>query len=74
MTLVAGQVVVRDGRLISIDEDAIRAEIFEAMKESKENLKKIYDHAERLMPYYSAMLKRSANTEIDAVLGGRPLS
>jgi 5-methylthioadenosine/S-adenosylhomocysteine deaminase len=71
MTMVAGQVVMRDGRLLTIDEDSIRAEILEAMKESKKNLKQINNHAERLMPFYNAMLKRAACTAIEPVLGGR---
>ncbi len=73
MTMVAGQVVMRDGKLLTIDEDSIRAEIVEAMKESKKNLKQINDHAERLMPFYNAMLKRSARTAIEPVLGDRQL-
>ena len=71
--MVAGQVVMRDGKLLTIDEDSIRAEIVEAMKESKKNLKQINDHAERLMPFYNAMLKRSARTAIEPVLGDRQL-
>ena len=74
MTMVAGQVVMRDGQILTIDENSIRSEIFEAMKESKKNLKQIHEHAKRLMPFYNAMLKRSESTSIGQVLGGRPLN
>ena len=74
MTMVAGQVVMRDGQILTIDENSIRSEIFEVMKESKKNLKQIHEHAKRLMPFYNAMLKRSESTSIGQVLGGRPLN
>ncbi|MEM1345153.1 MAG: amidohydrolase family protein [Pseudomonadota bacterium] len=69
MTMVAGRIVVRDGRLLSVDEDAIRAEIRAAMAESAQVFERIHAHAERLMPFYRAMTARAVATGIDPVLG-----
>lgn len=57
--LVDGQVVVRDGRLTRIDEDAARAEIRAAFAEFAPRLAEIEAHATRLEPYYRAMYEQA---------------
>ncbi|MEM8594852.1 MAG: amidohydrolase family protein [Pseudomonadota bacterium] len=69
MTMVAGRVVMRDGRLLTVDEAAIWAEIHEAMAESGKVFERIHAHAERLMPFYRAMTARADATPIGPVLG-----
>lgn len=69
MTMVAGRVVVRDGRLLTVDEDALRDEIRAAMAENHQVFERIHAHAERLMPFYRAMTAKAAATAIDPVLG-----
>ncbi|MEM6666951.1 MAG: amidohydrolase family protein [Pseudomonadota bacterium] len=69
MTMVAGRVVVRDGRLVTVDEDAIRDEIRAALAESHQIFERIHAHAERLLPFYRAMTAKAAATAIDPVLG-----
>jgi 5-methylthioadenosine/S-adenosylhomocysteine deaminase len=60
LTMVAGEVVMRDGRLTKVDEAALKAEIRTAMAEQASTLRQIDAHAERLMPYYQAMLDKAA--------------
>ena len=69
LTMVAGRIVMRDGRLLTLDEDAIRAEIHAAMAESSQVFERIQAHAEHLMPFYRAMTAQAADTPIDPVLG-----
>jgi hypothetical protein len=69
LTMVAGRFVMRDGRLLTVDEDAIRAEIHEAMRENGQVFERIHAHAKRLMPFYRAMTVQAADTPIGPVVG-----
>jgi cytosine/adenosine deaminase-related metal-dependent hydrolase len=62
--LVDGEIVVRDGRLTRIDEDAARAEIEAAHAEFAPRLAGIEAHAARLDPYYRAMYDRALAVEV----------
>jgi 5-methylthioadenosine/S-adenosylhomocysteine deaminase len=64
MTMVAGEVVMRDGRLTKVDEAALKAEVRAAMAEHASTFAQIDAHAERLMPYYQAMLDRAAMVDV----------
>jgi cytosine/adenosine deaminase-related metal-dependent hydrolase len=64
MTMVAGEIVMRDGRLTKVDEVALKAEIRAAMSEHAATFAQIDAHAERLMPYYQAMLDRAATVDV----------
>jgi 5-methylthioadenosine/S-adenosylhomocysteine deaminase len=64
MTMVAGEVVMRDGLLTKVDEAALKAEVRAAMAEHASTFAQIDAHAERLMPYYQAMLDRAATVDV----------
>lgn len=64
MTMVGGRVVMRDGKLQTVDEAALRAEaraILEAAKEQRDALMR--DAAEWL-PYYRAMYEKSLAVDV----------
>jgi 5-methylthioadenosine/S-adenosylhomocysteine deaminase len=59
ITMVAGRIVVRDGKLLTIDEAAIKAEIREAMRDYQTTFARIDAHARTLLPYYRKMYERA---------------
>jgi 5-methylthioadenosine/S-adenosylhomocysteine deaminase len=59
MTMVAGRIVVRDGKLLTVDEAAIKAEIREAMRDYHATFERIDAHAQTLLPYYREMYERA---------------
>ncbi|MEM1428940.1 MAG: amidohydrolase family protein [Pseudomonadota bacterium] len=61
---VDGEMVVRDGSLTRIDEDALRDEIAAAYAEFAPRLKEIEAHATRLEPYYRAMYAKSLDRDV----------
>lgn len=63
-TIVAGRLVVENGRLLTVDEAALKAEIREAMRESAATFARIEAHAARLMPYYREMLERTRAVDV----------
>lgn len=64
LTMVAGRIVMRDGRLTQVDEAALKTEIRTAMAEHAATFAQIHAHAERLMPYYQAMLDRALTVDV----------
>ena len=62
--VVEGEVVVRDGRLTRIDEDAARAEIEAAFEEFTPRLRAIEGHAARLEPYYRQMYETALARDV----------
>jgi cytosine/adenosine deaminase-related metal-dependent hydrolase len=65
LTMVAGQVVVEDGRLLTVDEESIKAEARELMKEYRVELAKAAEAADKLEPYYREMYLRAAGTPVE---------
>jgi 5-methylthioadenosine/S-adenosylhomocysteine deaminase len=63
-TMVAGRIVMRDGKLLTVDEAALRAEIREAMREHGATLERIHAHAEKLLPYYRQMYEQSLAKDV----------
>jgi|SRR5665213_1040527 len=59
LTMVAGRIVVRDGKLLTVDEAAIKAEIREAMRDYQATFARIDAHAQTLLPYYREMYERA---------------
>lgn len=59
MTMVAGRIVVRDGKLLTVDEAALKAEIREAMRDYQTSFARIEAHARTLLPYYREMYERA---------------
>jgi 5-methylthioadenosine/S-adenosylhomocysteine deaminase len=64
LTMVAGCVVAERGRVLTVDEDAIKAEIRERTAALHRELATTADAAARLEPYYAEMYRRAAATDV----------
>jgi 5-methylthioadenosine/S-adenosylhomocysteine deaminase len=64
MTMVAGQVVVQDGRVLSVDEEAIKAEARDLAREHGPELARAAVAAQELEPYYREMYLKAAATDV----------
>jgi 5-methylthioadenosine/S-adenosylhomocysteine deaminase len=64
MTMVAGEIVYNDGKLLSVDEEAIKEEACEIMKSYRQDMEKTWEAASKLEPYYREMYQRAANTGV----------
>ena len=64
MTMVAGQVVMRDGRVLTVDERALRAELHARQPEIAAAIATTARQAARLEPYWRAMYQRAAATDV----------
>ena len=64
MTMVAGRVVMRDGRVLGIDERALRSELRERQPEIDAAIAATARQAARLEPYWRAMYQRAAATDV----------
>jgi 5-methylthioadenosine/S-adenosylhomocysteine deaminase len=64
MTMVAGRIVARDGKLLTVDEAALRAEIREAVREYQSTFEHIEKHAQTLLPYYREMYERAVAKDV----------
>lgn len=63
-TIVAGRVVHEGGRITSVDEAALRAEMLELMAAGHEQTEHAAQAALRLEPYYREMLRRCAAEDV----------
>lgn len=57
MTMVAGRQVVRDGKILTVDEHALIAEFREAAMVYASRFSEVHENAQRVAPYYKKMLK-----------------
>jgi 5-methylthioadenosine/S-adenosylhomocysteine deaminase len=64
LTMVAGRIVMRDGKLMTVDEAALKAEIREAMREYQPTLARIDAHARTLLPYYRKMYELAVAQDV----------
>jgi 5-methylthioadenosine/S-adenosylhomocysteine deaminase len=64
MTMVQGRIIVRDGRILTVDEAALKAEIREAYAEYSASFAAVDAHAKRLLPYYREMVQRSLAVDV----------
>jgi 5-methylthioadenosine/S-adenosylhomocysteine deaminase len=64
MTMVAGRIVARDGKLLTVDEAALKAEIREAVREYQSTFEHIETHAQKLLPYYREMYERALAQDV----------
>ena len=64
MTIVAGRVVVEHGRLLTVDEEAIKAEVREFTASHRDEMNKVRDAAQRLEPYYRQMYLRGVERDV----------
>ena len=64
MTMVAGRVVAEHGKVFTVDEAAIKAEIRERMPAVHRELAATAAAAAKLEPYYAEMVRRAAATDV----------
>jgi 5-methylthioadenosine/S-adenosylhomocysteine deaminase len=64
LTMVAGEVVYKDGILLTVDEEAIKEEAREIMKSYRKDMEKTLEAARRLEPYYREMYLRCAKKDV----------
>ncbi|MBE9100758.1 amidohydrolase family protein [Vacuolonema iberomarrocanum] len=64
MAIVAGQVVMQEGHVLTVDEAAIKAEARELMQEYHANLEAVMQNANILEPYYRDMYLRAATQDV----------
>jgi 5-methylthioadenosine/S-adenosylhomocysteine deaminase len=64
LTMVAGQVVVEDGRVTTVDEAALRAEARDYAARFAGNRSEVDRAAAELSPYYRKMYLRAAGREV----------
>jgi 5-methylthioadenosine/S-adenosylhomocysteine deaminase len=64
MTMVAGRVVMRDGRVLGIDEHALRSELRAHQPDIDAAVAATARQAARLEPYWRAMYQRAAATDV----------
>jgi 5-methylthioadenosine/S-adenosylhomocysteine deaminase len=64
LVMVDGRIVVRDGRVLTIDEDALRAEVRALMRASTEASERVESWARRLSPYVEEMYRRSTAYDV----------
>jgi len=64
LTMVAGEIVVENGKLLTVDEEAIKAEARELMLEYRKEMEKTWNAARKLEPYYREMYRRCAAWDV----------
>ena len=64
LTMVAGEIVMRDGRLLTVDEEAIKDEARDYAQAMANEMEKATATARKLEPYYRAMYLKSAATDV----------
>ncbi len=64
LTMVAGEVLMENGRLLKIDEEAVKREARALMTEQRSGLKKAAESAADLEPYYREMYLRAAAEDV----------
>jgi 5-methylthioadenosine/S-adenosylhomocysteine deaminase len=64
MTIVAGRVVCENGRITTVDEPALRAEMRELMAAGRVEQQSAAREAARLEPYYREMVLRAASQDV----------
>ena len=64
LTMVAGQIVVEDGRVTTVDEAALKAEARDYARRFAANQSEVNRAAARLSPYYRKMYLRAAGREV----------
>jgi 5-methylthioadenosine/S-adenosylhomocysteine deaminase len=64
MTLVAGRIVAEDGRVVSVDEQALLAEARELHAARRPALEQTWAAADVVYPTYDAVVRRAARTDV----------
>lgn len=64
MTIVNGRIVVEDGKILTVDEAALKAKVRKYAVEIGEQLAEIKFSADRLAPYYQEMYRLAAERDV----------
>ncbi len=64
LTMVAGKILVENGKLLTVDEEAIKAEARELMQEYRKEMEKTWEAARKLEPYYREMYRRCTAQDV----------
>ena len=64
MTMVAGRVVSRNGRVLTVDEEALKKEVRALVPEHRRGLARTAAAAAELHPYYREMYLRAAARDV----------
>ena len=64
MTIIAGEIVMEGGRVLTVDEQALKAEVRELMKAYRGTIREIKRTAQILEPYYREMYLRAAAEDV----------
>ena len=64
LTMVAGRVVFEDGRVTTVDEDALMGEAREVFARARSERSGAYGQAEEWLPAYKAMVDRARTAEV----------
>lgn len=64
LTMVAGKIVVENGKILTVDEDAVKAEVRELMKEYRVEAEQAAREADRLEPYYREMYLKAVARDV----------
>jgi 5-methylthioadenosine/S-adenosylhomocysteine deaminase len=64
LTMVAGKIVMENGKVLTVDEEAIKAEARELMTEYRIEMEKTWEAASKLEPYYREMYRRCAEWDV----------
>jgi 5-methylthioadenosine/S-adenosylhomocysteine deaminase len=64
LTMVAGQVVAERGRVLTVDEEAIKAEVRELMQDQRGEIERTAAAAAELHPFYRTMYLRAASRDV----------
>ncbi len=64
MTMVAGRIIVENGKVLTVDETALRAEVRELAQEFRSTLEATSNAAAKLEAYYRAMVMRAAGADV----------
>jgi 5-methylthioadenosine/S-adenosylhomocysteine deaminase len=64
LTMVAGEIIVRDGRVVTVDENVIRAEANDIAQRQAVVLEKVRRNADYLAPYYRDMYLQAARRDV----------
>jgi 5-methylthioadenosine/S-adenosylhomocysteine deaminase len=64
MTIVGGRIVMRDGKVLTTDEEAIKAEARDLADEFQRFMKSCKSAAIELDPFYRAMYQKAVSTPV----------
>jgi len=64
MTMVAGEIVVENGKILTVNEEAIKEEVRELMKSYQIEIQNTETAARKLEPYYREMYMRCAERDV----------